>query len=158
MTTRIGRHGIDYMGYSGPCLYSCVWGVPSIVSTISLPCGPIEYTCANIFNAVRPNECNGVSNHRHLDCLLNHLSRRTRKKTSQFRITGLCEGFYFITNVQHVSSSMPSWSTTPPRYFPWFLDEFWIATLFTLTIHRKLDIFLQDIPQQVNHNVCGVCL
>ena len=34
----------------------------------------------------------GVSNHRRLDCLLNCLFRRRSKKTSKFRVTGLCEG------------------------------------------------------------------
>ena len=34
----------------------------------------------------------GVSNHRHLDCLLNHLFRRRSKKTSKLCITGLWEG------------------------------------------------------------------
>ena len=40
----------------------------------------------------RHNEHNGVSNHRRLDCLLNRLFRRRSKKTSKFRVTGLCEG------------------------------------------------------------------
>ena len=38
------------------------------------------------------NECDGVSNHRHLDGLLNHLFRHRSKKTSKLRVTGLCEG------------------------------------------------------------------
>ena len=40
----------------------------------------------------RHNELDCVSNHRHLDCLLNHLFRRRSKKTSNLRLTGLCEG------------------------------------------------------------------
>ena len=40
----------------------------------------------------RHNECYGVLNHRRLDCLLNHLFRRRKKKTSKFRVTGLSEG------------------------------------------------------------------
>ena len=40
----------------------------------------------------RHNERDGVSNHRHLNCLRKHLSRRRSKKTSKLRITGLCEG------------------------------------------------------------------
>ena len=39
----------------------------------------------------RHNERHGVSNHRRLDCLLNCLFRRSSKKTSKLRITGLCE-------------------------------------------------------------------
>ena len=38
------------------------------------------------------NECNGVSNHWHLDCVLNHLFRRRSKKTSKLWVNGLCEG------------------------------------------------------------------
>ena len=33
-----------------------------------------------------------VSNHRRLDCLFNRLFKRWSKKTSQLRVTGLCEG------------------------------------------------------------------
>ena len=33
-----------------------------------------------------------VSNHQHRDCLLNRLFRRTSKKTSKLRVTGLCAG------------------------------------------------------------------
>ena len=39
----------------------------------------------------RHNECDGVSNHRCLDCLLNQLVRRWSKKTSKHHVTGLCE-------------------------------------------------------------------
>ena len=38
------------------------------------------------------NEHDGISNHLHLDCLLNHLSRRRSRKTSKLCFTGLCEG------------------------------------------------------------------
>ena len=40
----------------------------------------------------RHNESSGVSNHQPYDCLLNHLSMRRSKKTSNLRVTGLCEG------------------------------------------------------------------
>ena len=40
----------------------------------------------------RHNDCDGVSNHRRIDCLLNRLSRRNSKETSKLRVTGLCEG------------------------------------------------------------------
>ena len=40
----------------------------------------------------RHDERYDVSNHRRLACLLNRLFRRRSKKTSKFRITGLCEG------------------------------------------------------------------
>ena len=38
----------------------------------------------------RHNGRDGVSNHQHHDCLLNHLFRRTSKKTSKLRVNGLC--------------------------------------------------------------------
>ena len=38
------------------------------------------------------NEHHGITNHRHLDCLLSHLFSHTSKKTSKLRFTGLCEG------------------------------------------------------------------
>ena len=40
----------------------------------------------------RHNECDGVTNHRRLDCLHNRLSRRRSKNTSKVHDTGLCEG------------------------------------------------------------------
>ena len=40
----------------------------------------------------RHNDYDGVSNHQHHGCLLNRLSRRRWKKTSEFRVTGHCAG------------------------------------------------------------------
>ena len=40
----------------------------------------------------RHNGHAGVSNHQSRDCLLNRLFRRTSKKTSKLRVTGLCAG------------------------------------------------------------------
>ena len=40
----------------------------------------------------RHNGRNGVSNHQPHHCLLNRLSRRLSKKTSNLRVTGLCAG------------------------------------------------------------------
>ena len=59
------------------------------------------------------NEHDGISNHRHLDCLLNCLFRCRSKKTSKLRITGLGEGNSPVTieftaqrasNVENVST------------------------------------------------------
>ena len=38
------------------------------------------------------NGRDGVSNHRHIDCLFNRLFRRRSNKTSKLRATGICEG------------------------------------------------------------------
>ena len=60
----------------------------------------------------RHDECDGVSNHQRLDCLLNRLFRRRSKKRSKLRVTGLCEGNSPVTvefpaqrasNVENVS-------------------------------------------------------
>ena len=60
----------------------------------------------------RHNECNVVSNHQHLDCLLHHLFRHRSKETSKLCITGLWEGNSLVTtefstqrasNVENVS-------------------------------------------------------
>ena len=40
----------------------------------------------------RHNERDDVSNHQHHECLLKRLFMRRSKKTSKFRVTGLCEG------------------------------------------------------------------
>ena len=40
----------------------------------------------------RHNELDGVTHHRRLGCLLDRLFRRRSKKTSQLRVTVLCEG------------------------------------------------------------------
>ena len=40
----------------------------------------------------RHNGCNSVSNHQPRECLLRRLIRRTSKKTSKLRVTGLCAG------------------------------------------------------------------
>ena len=40
----------------------------------------------------RKNERDGDSNHQPHDCLPNRLFRRSSKKTSKLRVTGLCEG------------------------------------------------------------------
>ena len=55
----------------------------------------------------RHNERDCVSNHRHLDHLLNRLFRRRSKTTSKLRATGLCEGNSPVTGalpVQRISN------------------------------------------------------
>ena len=46
----------------------------------------------------RHDECDGVSNQRHLECLVDRLFRRRSKKTSQLRVTALCEGNPQVAN------------------------------------------------------------
>ena len=47
----------------------------------------------------RHNEGHGVSTHRHLNCMFSRSIRRTPKKTSKLRVTGLCEGGPPVTSV-----------------------------------------------------------
>ena len=42
----------------------------------------------------RHNECDGVSDHRRLDCLLNRLFRLKSKESSKLCVTGLCGGIH----------------------------------------------------------------
>ena len=52
----------------------------------------------------RHNERDGVSNHRCLNCLLNHFLWRKSKKTSKLWVTGPCEGNPRVTsNAENVS-------------------------------------------------------
>ena len=56
----------------------------------------------------RHNERDVVSNHQPHDCLLNRLFTRISKKTSKFRVTGLCEGNSPVTGefpAQRVSNA-----------------------------------------------------
>ena len=48
----------------------------------------------------RHDERDGVSNHRRLDRVLNHLFRRRSKKTSKPRVTGLCDRWITLTMAQ----------------------------------------------------------
>ena len=44
------------------------------------------------------NEHDGISNHQHLNCLLNRLFRCRSKKTSRLHVIGLCEGNSPVTS------------------------------------------------------------
>ena len=51
----------------------------------------------------RHNGRDSVSNLQPHDCLLNRLFRRRSKKTSKFRVTGLCVGKQMVSNAENVS-------------------------------------------------------
>ena len=61
---------------------------------VSVPARPIFRSFKSLSPSLRwrHNERDSVLNHRRRDCLLNCLFRRSSKKTSKFRVTGLCEG------------------------------------------------------------------
>ena len=51
--------------------------------------------CSSLLLALQQwchNECNGISNHWHLNCLLKFLFKQGSKKTSKLQVTGLYEG------------------------------------------------------------------
>ena len=49
----------------------------------------------------RHNERDGVSNHRRLHCLINHLLRHRLKKTSKLLVTGLCDRWIPLTRASN---------------------------------------------------------
>ena len=58
----------------------------------------IFQACAECVIQCDHNERDNVSYHRRLDCLLHRLFRRRLKKTSEHRVTGLCEGNSPVTS------------------------------------------------------------
>ena len=57
---------------------------------------------------IRHDECDGVSNHKPRDCLLNRLFGRRSKKTSKLPVTGLCKRISPVTGefpAQRVSNA-----------------------------------------------------
>ena len=76
----------------------------------------LSLTTCNVIYVVyySHNEHDGVSNHRRLKCLLNSLFRRTSKKTSKLRVTGLCEGnspvtYEYLTQMASNAENVSIW-------------------------------------------------
>ena len=78
------------------------------------------------------NEHDGVSKHRHLDCLLNRLSRCRSKKISKLCVTGYCEGNPPVT------ARFPSQRVSNVEKFP-FEDVIMIGS-HTWSINHKICI------------------
>ena len=72
---------------------------------------PFRYFTSFFFSIIlhqRHNGCDGVSNHRRLDCLLNCLFRCKPKNKSKLRVTGLCLGIHrWPVNSPHKGSVTP---------------------------------------------------
>ena len=62
------------------------------VTLQTTPQGPLIHRSEHDSLKWRHNERDGVSNHRHFDCLLNPFFRRSSKKASKLHATGLCVG------------------------------------------------------------------
>ena len=86
-------HGIDpvllkYSDFSKKCFRSDEYPRPSNMWTWSA-CVELAPCLALLWCH---NGCHGISNHQPHDCLHNRLFRCRSKKTSKFRVTGLCAG------------------------------------------------------------------
>ena len=57
----------------------------------------------------RHNESDGVSNHRRIDCLLQHLFRRRSKKTPKHRVTGFVTGEFLTQRASNAENVFISW-------------------------------------------------
>ena len=97
----------------------------------------------------RHNERDSVSNHHHHDCLLNRLFRRRSKKTSQLRVTGLCEGnspgtgefpAQMASNAENVSIWWRHHETGFPSTYWIFSDNYpeWYETIILAQAHSRL--------------------
>ena len=64
----------------------------SLQNLLWKPVIKIHYYIILLLLLWRHNGCEGVSNHRRLDCVLDRLFRCRSKKTSKLRVAGLCEG------------------------------------------------------------------
>ena len=86
----------------------------------------------------RHNKRDGVSNHQPHGCLLNRLFRRRSKKTSNFRVIGLCEGNSPVAGEFPAQSAsyaenvsiwwrhrVAFWCVTPPHYTETEMSSFW---------------------------------
>ena len=84
---------------------------------------------------LRHNERHGISNHRHLDCSLNSLFRRTSQKTPKLRVTGLCEGNPPVTVDSHHNRSATR------KMFP-FYDVTMKIRVITFTTATSITIMI----------------
>ena len=82
----------------------------------------------------RHNERHGVSNQRHIDCLLNRLFMRTHNKTSIPRVTGICEG-----NPPMIGGFPPQRASVAENVFIWWRH------------HDDISVSVLTSPLQTEH-------
>ena len=92
----------------------------------------------------RHNDHDGVSNHQPHGCLLNRLFRRTSKKTSKLRVTGLCVG----------NSPGP---VNPPHKGPVTRKMFPFYDVI-MTLYLRLLPPFGDRYVRLLHYICDYCL
>ena len=91
------RHHVNKEEWVWPmwCQLQLLWNLISLYYRISIPL-PYSWSLQNCFYVhpiiVTSRARHGVSNHQHVDCLFNSLSKLKAKKTSKLYITSLCEG------------------------------------------------------------------
>ena len=106
------RHPMQMYQNTHTCLNSPLW----TISTHSMSSKMYTNFCCALFGCEyimsswrshrthplqwRHNECNGVSSHQRLDCLLNVYSGADTKKIAKLRVTGFCDRWIPLTEVQ----------------------------------------------------------
>ena len=80
--------------FSSKHMHTCIASVAEGMVLVPRPLEPSGYHEPRYSTSLQwcHNEHDGVSNHQPRDCLLSRLFMRRSKKTSKFRVTGLCEG------------------------------------------------------------------
>ena len=78
------------------------------------------------------NDRDGVSNHEHHNCLLNHLFRRRSQKTSKLRVSGLCEGNSPVTGEFHAQRA-----SNAENVSIWWRHNEFTAVLFNIWLLHK---------------------
>ena len=98
--------------------------------------GIIKYDPLVVTLQRRHNEQESVSNYRCLYCLLNRLFRHRSKKTSNLRVTGLCEGNSPVTGQFPADTiALHSIPNISHRLFtgPWFVVFHWCMVQVNFT-------------------------
>ena len=72
--------------------WQCEWGIRNNPLRLLFTTPHTKNYSLQIPFRWRHNGCDSVSNHQPRECLLRRLIRRTSKKTSKLRVTGLCAG------------------------------------------------------------------
>ena len=107
----------------------------------------------------RHNECDGVWNHRPLDCLLKRLFRRRPKKTSKLCVTGLSRegnplvagGLYLMMSSWRKNDLVAMVLTQFSRHIPVLAPEGWCMNAEVLI---DSSFFQLGVPVNKNRNWC----
>ena len=86
----------------------------------------------------RHNECNGISNHRRLACLLNGLFGHRSKKISKLHVTGLCAGNspVFVLGIHRGLVNSPHKGPVMQKMFPF--DDVIMRVRYRLSVESPI--------------------